>query len=332
MSAPLLSALGLSVGYRAGHGSRAVLSGLDLELFPGELVCLLGPNGAGKSTLLRTLAGLQPPLAGTLRWEGAAAAPAGPEWARRSAIVLTERVEGGNLSVYDLAALGRHPRTGWTGRLSPSDREAVDRALVSAGAADLRTRRYDELSDGEKQKVMLARALAQETPLILLDEPTAFLDLPRRVETMRALRTLARGGRAVLLSTHDVDLALRAADRLWLLPSGGPLKSGLPEELVLRGDFGAVFNQGDVAFDAAAGEFRVHGEAARKARLAGDALEVFWTARALAREGFAIVSEDAEATVTATARGGRPHWEWRVGGASGASFELWDLIAALRRP
>ncbi|HKP96189.1 MAG TPA: ABC transporter ATP-binding protein, partial [Fibrobacteria bacterium] len=206
-SAPLLKAENLAVGYRAGD--RRVLSGLDLELRPGELVCLLGPNGAGKSTLLRTLAGLQAPLAGrlTLGGEDFSLLPAAAR-ARKTAIVLTERMEAGNLTVRSLAELGRHPHTGWSGRLREADREAVRRALMDAGAWELRDRLFDELSDGEKQRVMLARALAQEPALLLLDEPTAFLDLSRRVETMRTLRALARGrGRAVLLSTHDLDLA-----------------------------------------------------------------------------------------------------------------------------
>jgi iron complex transport system ATP-binding protein len=369
VSQPVLSARGLSVGY--GHGGkrpRAVLAGVDLDLIPGELVCLLGPNGAGKSTLMRTLAGLQPPLAGSMRWAGFGAptrppeaasaapgippngpgdaapepepepmAPGGPAWARRAAIVLTERVQGGNLTVTALVELGRHPHTGWTGRLRDRDREAVTAAMSAAGALDLRHRIFDELSDGEKQKVMLARALAQEPSLLLLDEPTAFLDLPRRVETMRGLRRLARDrGRAILLSTHDLDLALRASDRLWLLPPGGPLKTGLPEELVLRGEFGAVFDQGDVAFDVAAGEFRIHGRATRKARVQGDPLTAFWTRRALEREGYEPVSGDGgptvDLTVTAGLRDGKPFWEWRLHATDGTSPALGDLIAAIRLP
>src|SRR3954463_14822562 len=275
-----------------GYPGRPVLSGLDLELRPGELVCLLGPNGAGKSTLLRTLSGLQAPLEGRLFVDGEDFAALSAEArARKTAIVLTERIDGGNLSVHALAALGRHPHTGWSGRLGEADRLAVRRGLEEAGAWELRDRIFDELSDGEKQKVMLARALAQEPALLLLDEPTAFLDLPRRVKTMRLLRQLARErGRAVLLSTHDLDLAMRAADRLWLLPPGGPVVSGLPEDLALQGSFGKVFDQGDVAFDLATGQFRIHGHPTRNAEVTGDPIAVFWTMRALEREGFAVVS------------------------------------------
>jgi iron complex transport system ATP-binding protein len=330
-------ARGLAVGYRAGRRRvRKVLEGIDLDLRPGELVCLLGPNGAGKSTLLRTLAGLQAPLAGGMDWgEEDKPAQAGPEWARQAAIVLTDRVETGNLSVYSLAALGRHPFTDWTGRLREEDHAAVRRALEAAGAWDLRERPYAELSDGEKQKAMVARALAQEPSLLLLDEPTAFLDLPRRVEIMRGLRRLARErGRAVLLSTHDLDLAIRAADRLWLLPAGGPLISGVPEDLVLRGDFAAVFDQGDVSFDRGNGQFRVHDHPFARARIDGEAVLRFWTARALEREGYACAEAgdrgDPDLHITVTAHADGPRWECRSGGPGRVFPSLEDLIHEIR--
>lgn len=315
-SAHPLRTEGLAVGYPG----RPVLSGLDLELRAGELVCLLGPNGAGKSTLLRTLAGLQPPLAGRIRLEDRDMAdlPA-PARARRIAIVLTERLELGHLTVYDLATLGRYPHTGWSGRLTAEDGEAVRRGLEEAGAWELRHRPCDELSDGEKQRALLARALAQDPAALLLDEPTAFLDLPRRVEAMRALRRLTRGrGRAVLLSTHDLDLALRAADRLWLVSAAGILHSGLPEDLAMSGAIGETFDQGDVAFDRATGEFRIHGDATRSARVTGDPEIAFWTARALEREGIAPVSGEVAGTADIEVRAERgsdgPLWIWRAGG------------------
>ncbi|MDB5048389.1 MAG: transporter related [Fibrobacteres bacterium] len=334
--APLLRTENLAVGYRAARGSggknrdRQVLSGIDLELRPGELVCLLGPNGAGKSTLLRTLAGLQAPLSGRLLVDGEDffRLPAEAR-ARKTAIVLTERIEAGNLSVYALAALGRHPHTGWSGRMLAGDSAAVRRGLEEAGAWELRDRLFDELSDGEKQRVMLARALAQEPALLLLDEPTAFLDLPRRVETMRSLRNLARQrGRAVLLSTHDLDLAMRAADRLWLLPPGGPVQTGLPEDLALRGAVGSVFDQGDVAFDPSTGQFRIHGHPEKWAGLSGDPVLMLWTARALEREGFGIAEKDAPIRIAAERRDGAPAWEC-FDGASGRSLGIFPTLEAL---
>jgi iron complex transport system ATP-binding protein len=331
----------LSVGYRGGMGSgtgateKHVLVDLDLELRAGELVCMLGPNGAGKSTLLRTLAGLQAPLSGRIEIDGEdfARLPAEAR-ARKTAIVLTERMEAGSLSVYALAALGRHPHTGWSGRLREADREAVRRGLEDAGAWDLRDRHFDELSDGEKQRALLARALSQDPSLLLLDEPTAFLDLPRRVEAMRILRALARDrGRAVLLSTHDLDLAMRAADRLWLVPPGGPVQSGLPEELALRGAVGSVFDQGDVAFDAVTGQFRIHGKPARFARLSGDPALVFWTARVLEREGYGVSETGASISITAVRHGAIAEWKCSdpVSGESKGTFASLERLAARLR-
>ncbi|MEZ4635407.1 MAG: ABC transporter ATP-binding protein [Caldilineaceae bacterium] len=192
----------LTIGYRhAGRADVVVSHDLDLRLRRGELVCLLGPNGAGKSTLMRTLAGLQPALGGSILLDGDAPGDlTAREMARRLSIVLTERVDVGNLSAQELVALGRHPYTDWWGNLTPHDEEVVRWAVRAVGAGALAERPILELSDGERQKVMIARALAQEPLLILLDEPTAFLDLPRRVEVMGLLRALARHtGRAILL-------------------------------------------------------------------------------------------------------------------------------------
>lgn len=355
-STPILRAENLAIGYRGtgrlqkgvGRGTPGtpVLDGINLELHAGELVCLLGPNGAGKSTLLRTLGGLQEPLAGRLTVDGGDFASLSPAArARKAAIVLTDRAEAGNLSVYALAALGRHPHTGWGGLLRDADRAAVRKGLEEAGAWELRDRLFDELSDGEKQRVMLARALAQEPSLLLLDEPTAFLDLPRRVETMRVLRRLARErNRAVLLSTHDLDLAMRAADRLWLISPGGPVRTGAPEDLALGGWIGSAFDQGDVAFDAATGQFRVHGHAKRTARISGDPVLAFWAGRALEREGFApmeargspvsaadtTADKAADLTVSASYREGKPAWEC-LGAVRGVFTSLESLTSALRR-
>jgi iron complex transport system ATP-binding protein len=231
-----------------------------VALNAGELVCLLGPNGAGKSTLLRTLAALQPPLAGRVLLDGADlhAMPA-RERARRLSVVLTDRIQVGQLTAYTLFGLGRYPHTNWSGRLTEADHAVIRRALAATGATDLAARPVGDLSDGERQKVLIARALAQEPRLMVLDEITAFLDLPRRVEVMRLLGRLARTTEnAVLLATHDLDLALRSADRIWLLPRGGPLQVGAPEDLILSGAFESVFATEGVAFDRADGSFRLH--------------------------------------------------------------------------
>lgn len=229
----VLCAEDLTIGYGPARQPRILAQAIDLTLCKGELVCLLGPNGAGKSTLLRTLAGAQPALRGRITINGdTLTSLTANALARRMALVLTDRVDAGNLTAYGLAALGRFPHTGWSGALSPHDEEATQSAMRAARCETLARQAVNQLSDGERQRVMIARALAQDTPIILLDEPTAFLDLPRRIEIMLLLRALAHeAGKAILLSTHDLEIALRYADRLWLMPNDGVVTAGTSAEL-----------------------------------------------------------------------------------------------------
>ena len=237
-----LETRGLAVGYRRRRGDVTLARDMDLRLRRGRLVGLLGANGAGKSTLLRTLAGMTTPLAGAIRVDGMDAARlAALDLARRLCIVLTTPPEPSLLNGYALAALGRYPHSDWLGRLSARDHAQVEWALDAVDASDLAARRVSELSDGQRQKLMIARALAQDCPLMLLDEPTAYLDYPRRVETLRLLRRLTRGAeRAILVATHELDLALRTCDELWLM-SKGRVIVGAPEKLAEDGSLSRAF-------------------------------------------------------------------------------------------
>lgn len=280
---------GLTIGYAQPRGVPVVIAeGMTVALQQGELVCLLGPNGAGKSTLIRTLAGMQRPLAGHVLLQGTSVHDMRPKaLARRLSVVLTERVDMGALAVDDLVGLGRYAYTDWNGRLTQVDEQIVRWAMETVGAAQLAKRKVGELSDGERQKVMIARALAQEPAVMILDEPTAFLDLPRRVDIMGTLRRLARQtGQAILLSTHDLDLALRSADTIWLLAKGGALQTGAPEDLVLNGAFQAAFEMDGVEFDPYSGSFRLHNRWSGEIALRGNGVHALWTARALERAGF----------------------------------------------
>jgi len=316
-AAPILTAENLTVGYAVRKNAPRLVAGpLQLTLWPGELVCLIGPNGAGKSTLLRTLAGVQAQLGGQLAVGGRPLASLPPEArARQLSVVLTERIEASHLTVQELVNLGRHPHTGWLGGLSAHDHAQVQAALVATGTAQFAHRPVGELSDGERQKVLLARALAQDTPLILLDEPTAHLDLPNRVALLRLLHELARTlGKAILLSTHELDLALQAADRVWLLPATGELLAGPPEDLVLSGAFAAAFQREGLAFDVATGTFELHAPTGPAVQLLGEGPAAFWTRRALLRAGFVPTASPAAWRVTVPPDVGRGSWQSQVPG------------------
>ncbi len=251
---PLLEMRTLAVGYAGTrHHYNCVAHGLTASLHASTVVALAGANGTGKSTLLRTLAGLQRPLSGVAAWRGQPTANlTARELARTVSVVLTGQPSGARaLTAREVVELGRTPHTGFDGRLTATDKQAVEEAMAQTGTTVLADRPLQYLSDGERQRVMIAKALAQDTPAILLDEPTAFLDFPGKVEVLRLLARLAREqGKAVLFSTHDLELAFRMADRLWLLSADG-LAEGTPQQLADTGIISRFFCTRGVAFDAA---------------------------------------------------------------------------------
>jgi len=226
----------LSIGYQQKNSVKVVAEGINAAICQGELTCLLGANGIGKSTLLRTLSAFQPKVAGEIFIQQREIATCtDQELSRVIGVVLTEKPNIRNMSVREIVALGRSPYTGFWGRLHADDWQAVDEALEAVGITGLQGRMIHTLSDGERQKVMIAKALAQATPVIFLDEPTAFLDFPSKVEMMQLLHRLAVERRkTVFMSTHDLELALQVADRLWLMEPGR-LSIGTPQELAAEG-------------------------------------------------------------------------------------------------
>ncbi len=249
MKNSILSIDGLSTGYAAKGEEGVIARGLTASLPPSSVTALVGVNGVGKSTLLRTLAGLQPPLAGTVCWLGKKLEMYSPKaLAKTIAVVLTERPAVDGLTAREVVEMGRIPYTGIDGRLSEADHSIVADAMRQTGTSCFEKRMLVSLSDGERERVMIAKALAQQTPAILLDEPTAFLDFPGKVDMLRLLCRLARDcGKAILLSTHDLEIALQMVSRLWLL-SGEGIIEGTPRELAADGSVGRFFNSDGVEF------------------------------------------------------------------------------------
>lgn len=275
----------LAVGYNSNGDESVLLEDLNLHLREGELVCFMGPNGIGKSTLLRTLAGLQKPLRGELT---------GIEKGKLS-LVLTDRITATNMLVYDLVAYGRYPHLSWNISLRDEDHRIIEEAIALTQIGHLKNKRLYQLSDGQMQLVMIARALAQQTPVMLLDEPTAHLDLNNRVEIMNLLRKLARQERkAILVCTHELDLALQTADWIWLATLDKKVVSGIPEDLVLNGAFDEVFQF--KGFDLKTGKVEHEAHRNKPIRLIGEGYPYLWTKNALERCGYEVTA-DAETII-----------------------------------
>lgn len=234
----------LSTGYNTGRNIRKVSNDINVTLEGGELISLLGPNGAGKSTLLKTLCGFLPPLDGKILIDGKELLSyPKSELAKKISVVLTERPAVISMKVEEMVAMGRSPYTGFSGKLNNKDREIVDWALDTMNILDMRLRRVETLSDGERQKVMIAKALAQETPVILLDEPSAFLDYPSKVELMVTLQRLAhKEKKVVMLSTHDLNIALELSDYVFLIDKNIGHDFGSGYQLSENGSLQKYFN------------------------------------------------------------------------------------------
>lgn len=285
---PVIETKGLSIGYILKGGRRKVVHDqLDLQLFSGEVTCLLGLNGAGKSTLLRTLCGFQPPLEGEIGLMGKPLSKySQSDFSLTVGVVLTEKTNAGGITVYELVSLGRHPYTGFFGQLKKQDRDIIEQSLEETGIAHKANNYVSELSDGERQKAMIAKALAQQCPIILLDEPTAFLDVTSRIETMLLLHKLAvEQHKAILLSTHDLDLAIQMGDCLWLEEQSRPMNCGTPEDLILNGTFESFFGKEGISFDPSTGKLNAKAPT-RLMGVDGDFLASYWVGNALIRNGY----------------------------------------------
>lgn len=231
----------LAVGYPP---AKPLLKNLNLNIVAGQIICLIGKNGSGKSTLMRTLSGAQKPVEGAIEMDGKPLHKlSAGELARSLAIVTTERIAAGHLKAEELVALGRYPYTGPFGKLTAADKEAVRASMHATGSQHLAGMYTYTLSDGQWQRLMISRALAQEPRILLLDEPTSFLDWPGKAETFSLVRKLATEQKiAIILASHDLEMALRVSDSVWLIDNQNSLTEGYPEDLLLSGKLEQAFS------------------------------------------------------------------------------------------
>lgn len=288
-----LSVSGVSIGYtRSGNGAGEIFSNISASAGKGELVALFGKNGIGKSTLLRSIIRLQKPLKGKVFLSGKEISEYPPnELARKVSFVSTEPVKVNNMGVRDMVAFGRFPYTNWMGRMGAKDSLLIERAISMVGLNSLAHKNINNISDGERQRVMIARTLAQDTPVIVLDEPTAFLDLPNKYEIVHLLGRLAsENNKTVVFSTHDLNIAIQEADKVWLMLDD-KLIEGAPEDLVLDRSFGQIFSDSKLTFNDDKGEFRIAKSPSAEIALEGEGKEYFWTSKALERLEFKVVND-----------------------------------------
>ena len=299
MAKNIITTSNLSIGYKvSGNNIKIVHEGLNLELRMGEVTSLLGVNGSGKSTLIRTLCGFIPPISGEIELLDENLKKYSKEkLSSILSVVLTERVNDGGLTVYEIVALGRYPYTGFFGRLSDKDKEVIEQSLNDIGIWDMRHKFISELSDGEKQKVMIAKSIAQESKIIILDEPTSFLDLKSRMEIISLLRHLAKSkNMTFLLSLHDFELSLQYSDNLWIMTKNSGMVCGQTETLILSGDINkAVDSSGKLVFNMESGAFRTTSRGEKEINYRGK--DLIWVKNALTRIGYTFSGEQSSIVV-----------------------------------
>lgn len=255
----ILSTSNLSIGYKTKNAENSIASNLNLNLQVGKLISLVGANGIGKSTLLRTLTGIQKPLSGTIFLNKKDIQNYTTiELAQNLSVVLTEKLPTSNLTVFELIALGRQPYTDWLGKLSDEDVTKINTAISLTEIAHLSNKKHHEISDGQLQKVLIARALAQDTPLIILDEPTTHLDLLHKVSVFKLLKKLSQETqKCILFSTHDIDLAIQLSDEMIVMTENS-MHHDQPCNLISDGVFDTLFKNENIFFDASKGKFIVN--------------------------------------------------------------------------
>ncbi len=283
----------LTTGYIVKGTQHLLQKNINASVNPGEITILLGVNGSGKSTLMRTVSGYQPALEGEIILNGIPLhAYSQKEIARKIAVIFTGSIDDNYLTAGEITAMGRYPQNPFGSRLSADDKKIVNEALTMVEMSAFAAEPFVHLSDGEKQRVLIARALAQQTPYILMDEPAAFIDMPGKIAIMELLKEIAHNHRkGILLATHDIDLALQYADRIWLLGKNLPFKKGIPEDIALSGNLRDYFHHEGIVFNVETGKFEKTGKKTTNKIIGvpGKKTAVFLLSKALERKGYKVI-------------------------------------------
>ncbi len=325
----LLTTRGLSVGYHQNGRIHSLQKELNLSLYEGDLVCLIGPNGCGKSTLIRTLAGIQKPLEGHVAVNGKEIQTlTNAEKSKFLSVVLTEKTVVDQITVEEIAALGRYNVTNWLGTLSPHDKEKISQSIKAVHLEGLSNRAYSTLSDGERQRAFIAKALASDASVMLLDEPTAHLDIVNRVEILSLLKRLTRQmGHTVLVSTHELDLAMQLADLIWVMLPDGPMRSGTPEEIMHSGILDSVFGNASIQFNPGLGSFTIRKKYMHTVQITGEGKELEMTKQALSRLGFITGSTEKPLAMIEVKK---DNWNMHIDGREYTGLSLVELCRIIR--
>jgi len=328
MAKVLLETRDLTIGYRNEKEDKLLGVELNLKLSKGSFVALLGPNGSGKSTLIRSISGLLETLKGQVMINGKLLSEyTNTQRAKNISIVLTTSITSPGLLVFDVVAYGRFPYTNWLGKLNHTDEQIIDESLALVDMLGFKYRKLNTLSDGERQRVMIAKALAQQSDIMILDEPTAHLDLINRVEIMKLLRKLAHTQkRAILISTHELDLAMQSADILWLMRADKKISVGAPEDLIINQSMQEVFAQSSVDFDHLSGMFKIKHQINSQMHFVSDDAQIaLWTKKAMEKIGIAL-SEDINNENTIHYLAAQAIWKVKINGVEGQFSSLADLV------
>jgi iron complex transport system ATP-binding protein len=323
----ILTVRNLEIGYGKPPHHCSLVPPVNASAGKGELVAVIGRNGIGKSTFLRTITGLQNPLGGEILINGLPLTSySNKTLAHNIGYISTEPVRVENMTVFDLVALGRYPHTGWTGSLNIADREAIEFSILNAGIGKLRGRNINELSDGERQRAMIARVLAQDTSIVVMDEPTAFLDIRSRYEMIHLLQELTRiEKKTIIFSTHDFIVAAGESDKIWMFLDDRFVE-GAPEDLILGNEISGLFGDSVVSFNADEGVFTFSKPYRGVVSVAGSGTDLKWTVKALNRAGYAINNSDTEIFVKVSDNQGIRKWSVTTPTGSGNFYAIYELV------